>query len=316
MGGIFGSDKEGFSPSFNFDLSAPPTPSEKSVYDQLQVVIECHPKIITQMQAYKGCTEYIRVAVSQPKNEEAKQLCWAQLSPSVEVLKEFYLHAENLAKVFPVLLEALCSPPDVEGAFSSQQALTKQMVDVFDFCIAYDELKMGNPAISNDFSYYRRQMSAMRMSSGGGGDTAKTGITDEMANKMSLFYAFPTPMLNLVKNCIQSDKLKIDKERLQAGLALVANVCYNLVEKRKITNSKLLMFCLRAAVGATILVDSLYEPGIFNPKAGKKSPVSAKYALTILKNFIEPECSTVHLINALKYNTKEADAKYKSTLFE
>jgi len=312
MGAIFGSDKEGFNPSFNFDLSAAPTPAEKSVHDQLQVVIEHHPKIIQQMQAYKGCTEYIRVAVSQPKNEEAKQLCWAQLSPSVEVLKEFYLHAESLAKVFPILLEALCSPPDVEGAFSTQQALTKQMVDVFDFCIAYDELKMGNPAISNDFSYYRRQMSAMRM---GGGGEAKAGITDEMANKMSLFYAFPTPMLNLVKNCIQSDKLKIDKERLQAGLSLVANVCYNLVEKRKITVPKLLMFCLRAAVGATILVDSLYEPGIFNAKA-KKTPISAKYALNILKNFIEPDCSTVHLINALKYNTKETDAKFKASLFE
>lgn len=315
MGAIFGSDKEGFSPSFSFDLSTPPTPGEKTVHEQLQAVIENHPKIITQMQAYKGCTEYIRVAVSQPKNEEAKQLCWAQLSPSVEVLKEFYLHAESLAKVFPILLDALCAPADVEGAFSSQQALTKQMVDVFDFCIAYDELKMGNPAISNDFSYYRRQMSAMRM--GGGGGEAKSGITDEMANKMSLFYAFPTPMLNLVKNCIQSDKLKIDKERLIAGLSLVANVCYNLVEKRKLTDNKLLMFCLRAAVGATILVDSLFEPGIFNPKAGKKTPISAKYALAVLKSYTEADQSSIaHLINALKFNTKEVDAKFKATLFE
>jgi len=309
MGAIFGSEKE-FSPSFTFDLTSTPTPGEKTVYDQVQAVIESHPKIIEQMKAYKGCTEYIQRAISQP-TEENKQICWAQLTPSVEVLKEFYLHAESLAKVFPVLLDALCSPSDVENAFSSQQALTKQMAGVFDFCMAYDELKMSNPAISNDFSYYRRSMSAMRMSSGGMGE-AKTGITDEMANKMSLFYAFPTPMLNLVKNCIQSDKLKIEKERLLAGLALVANVCYNLVEKRKLTNVNLLMFCLRAAVGATILVDSLFDPGLFHKKVGKKPPISAKYALGILKNFIEPDCSTVHLINALKYNTKEADA----SLFE
>jgi len=305
MGALFGSEKE-FSPSFTFDLTSSPTPGEQNVFDQIQSVIDVHPKIIQQMQGYRGCTEYIQRAISQPTDEN-KQTCWSQLVPSVEILKEFYLHAESLAKVFPVLLDALCSSPDVEQSFSSQQALTKQMAGVFDFCMSYDELKMSNPAISNDFSYYRRTMSAMRMSSGSG--ESKNGITDEMANKMSLFYAFPTPMLNLVKNCIQSDKQKIDKERLLVGLALVANVCYNLVEKRKLTNPKLMMFCLRAAVGATILVDSLYEPGLFHPKAGKKTPVSAKYALNILKNFIEPDCSTVNLINALKYNTKEADAK-------
>jgi len=226
------------------------------------------------------------------------------------VLKEFYLHAESLAKVFPILLESLCNNPDSESSFSTQQALTKQLAGVFDFCMAFDELKMSNPAISNDFSYYRRSMSAMRMSSGGGGEH-KAGVSDEMANKMSLFYAFPTPMLNLVKNCIQSDKLKIDKERILAGLSLVANVCYSLVHKKRFTSSKVMMFCLRAAVGATILVDSLFEPGVFHPKA-KKAPISAKYALQVLKGFNDPEYPTINLINALKYNTKEADP----TLFD
>jgi len=247
--------------------NAQPTPGEKVVFDQIHVVVCEHSKIIHQMQSYKGNTELIQKAISQP-TEENKMNCWAKLVPSVEVLKEFYLHAENLAKVFPVLLEALCSDSNVEQSFSSQQALTKQIAGIFDFCMSYDELKMSNPAISNDFSYYRRTMSAMRMS---GGSDNKTGITDEMANKMSLFYAFPTPMLNLVKNCIQSDKLKIDKEKVVFGLSLVANVCYNLVDKRKFNSVQINIFCLRAAVGATILVDSLYEPGIFHPKAGKKS---------------------------------------------
>jgi hypothetical protein len=54
MGAIFSGDKEGFSPSFTFDLSTPPTPGEKNLHEQLQAVIENHPKIITQMQSYKG----------------------------------------------------------------------------------------------------------------------------------------------------------------------------------------------------------------------------------------------------------------------
>lgn len=53
MGAIFGSDKD-FSPNFVFDLTSQPTANEKGVYDQLQVVIDNHTKIIDQMKAYKG----------------------------------------------------------------------------------------------------------------------------------------------------------------------------------------------------------------------------------------------------------------------
>jgi len=308
MGALFGSDSRDGGANFFVDFeNAQPTPGEKNIFDQVQVIVGAHTKIVSQMAGYKGCTELIQKAISQPTDEN-KKICSESLIPSVEVLKEFYLHAEGLAKVFPLLLEALCSPIDAEQAFTTQQALTKQLAGVFDFCMCFDELKMSNPAISNDFSYYRRSMSALRMQ--GGGDN-KTGVTDELANKMSLFYAFPTPMLNLVKNCIQSDKLKIDKERILSGLSLVANVCYSLVGKKKFNSGKILMFCLRAAVGATILVDSLFDPGVFHPKA-KKAPISAKNALFILKNFTDPDYSTTNLINALKYNTKDADP----TLFD
>jgi len=263
-------------------------------------VIEKHPKIIQVMAGYKGCTELIQKAISKPTDENKKE-CWQTLAPSVDLLKDFFLHAEELAKVFPVLLDSLCSGQDVDASFSTKQALTKQLASIFDFAMAYDELKMNNPAISNDFSYYRRSMSGMKMA----GTEIKASITDEMANKMSLFYAFPTPMLNLVKNCIQSDKMKIEKQNMISGLSLVANVCFNLVDKRKF-NPTVLMFCLRAATGSTIIVDSLFEPGIFHPRA-KKAPINAKYTISVLKGFTDS--STLNLINALKYNTKDADPR-------
>jgi len=253
------------------------------------------------MSQYKGCTELIQKAISKPTDENKRE-CWQSLVPSVDLLKDFFLHAEELAKVFPLLLDALCSSPDVDSSFSTKQALTKQLASIFDFAMAYDELKMNNPAISNDFSYYRRTMSGMKMA----GTDIKVGITDEMANKMSLFYAFPTPMLNLVKNCIQSDKIKIEKQNMITGLSLVANVCFNLVDKRKFNNANVLMFCLRAGTGSTIIVDSLVEPGIFHPRA-KKPPISARYTIGVLRGFTD--CSTLNLVNALKYNTKDADPK-------
>jgi len=88
----------------------------------------------------------------------------------------------------------------------------------------------------------------------------------------------------------------------------MANICYNIVEFRRANDSLTLLYCLRAAVGSTILVDSIYDPGIFHPKAGKKAPIMAKYVIVIVRNFHDVEVTS--LINALRYNTKEADAKY------
>jgi hypothetical protein len=300
MGGIFGGEKE-FTPTFFLDFeNAQPTDAEKDVYNQVQLVVEKHPGIMEKMGSYKGCTELIQKAISQPTDEN-KKACWDTLIPTVDTLKEFFLHAEELVKVFPTLLSAVCSG-DPEATFSKHQALTKQLASIFDFAMAYDELKMSNPAISNDFSYYRRTMSAMKMS----GKDIKVSVSDEMANKMSLFYAFPTPMLNVVKNCIQSDKTQTDKNLIINGLSLMSSVCIYLVDKRKFTNPKILMYCLRAATGATIIVDSLYEPGIFHPKA-KKAPISARATITVLKNFTDEP--TINLINALRYNTKDADPR-------
>jgi hypothetical protein len=49
---------------------------------------------------------------------------------------------------------------------------------------------MQNPAIQNDFSYYRRSINK-------GSRKNEAKIKDDMANRMSLFFAYPTPMLKV-----------------------------------------------------------------------------------------------------------------------
>ena len=53
---------------------------------------------------------------------------------------------------------------------------------------------MVNPAIQNDFSYYRRSLSRMKLNNKGG----DIKIKDELANRMSLFFAYPTPMMKVL----------------------------------------------------------------------------------------------------------------------
>ena len=53
---------------------------------------------------------------------------------------------------------------------------------------------MVNPAIQNDFSYYRRTLNRMKISK----KDLNIRIRDELANRMSLFFAYPTPMMKVL----------------------------------------------------------------------------------------------------------------------
>eukprot|EP01128_Nolandella_sp_AFSM9_P006567 TRINITY_DN3414_c0_g1_i1.p1 TRINITY_DN3414_c0_g1~~TRINITY_DN3414_c0_g1_i1.p1 ORF type:complete len:328 (+),score=74.46 TRINITY_DN3414_c0_g1_i1:60-986(+) len=297
LGSVLGGDKD-FVPAFFLDFeNATPKGEEETIFNQVQEVISKHEEILDLMSRYKGCTELIQKAISQP-TEENKDRCWRALLPTAETLKDFYLHSEKLAEVFPLLVNHLCGPEDAVESFGQRQALTKQLASIVDFAMAYDDYKMVNPAISNDFSYYRRSMSGMKLQGG----VTKFPISEELANKMSLFFAFPTPMLNVITTSVAQNK-KTSPMKLVIGMSLLANVCWNLVEFKRFDNTETLMFCLRAAVGFTITVDSIFEPGIFHPKV-KKTPINPKKCVTVLQNFTDAPVS--NLMSALKYNCKEA----------
>lgn len=61
---------------------------------------------------------------------------------------------------------------------------------------------MNNPAIQNDFSYFRRIMSRRGMNNASTIIDYTEGqfISTELANKMSLFYAEATPMLKTLSD--------------------------------------------------------------------------------------------------------------------
>lgn len=92
--------------------------------------------------------------------------------------------------MFPKLLTALFSAGQASTNLEGQQALAKQLADILDFVLRFDDAKMINPAIQNDFSYYRRSLSKQK-------NKVEVKIKDELANRMSLFFAYPTPMLKV-----------------------------------------------------------------------------------------------------------------------
>jgi len=265
------------------------------VYNEVQAVLDRSSLILNELSTYPGCEKFIREAITSP-SPESEEAAWGVVLPAVEQLKKFYDFSGELQDTFPKLLSSLCKD-DPKNSLGNQQALAKQMADVLDFVLRFDDLKMQSPAIQNDFSYYRRSLSRLKMTKG----EKELTIRDELANKMSLFFAYPTPMMNVVNDTtarFMNEHASI-KENVVTGLGLMANICQEMVSTKKFDSENTNMFALRAMVGCIILYDHLSPLGAFH----KKSIVRIKEAIVTLKGFKPSAGNTDGLLNALKFTT-------------
>lgn len=102
--------------------------------------------------------------------------------------------------VVPKILGQLCSGNmSPTQHLETQQALVKQLAEILEFVLKFDEHKMKTPAIQNDFSYYRRTLTRASLSHQ---DSTEKDLVvgNELANRMSLFYAHATPMLRVLSH--------------------------------------------------------------------------------------------------------------------
>jgi len=230
----------------------------------------------------------IQKALSNP-NQENEKNAWDALIPSIEGLKQIYEYSDELMAAAQSLLNSLCKP---NSSLENQQALAKQLCDMFNFVLQFDDKKMINPNVNNDFSYFRRSIAKIKNAG------YKINIPDDKANKMSLFYAYPTPMMNMLSSRIEPGNGS-SKENIVLGLSLFANVCLNMVEKDRFPEKDTNVYCLRAMTSAIILCDHLAENGVFC----RRSPINIKNAVVLLKSK-ENVFETTGLINSLKYTSK------------
>ncbi|TWW65380.1 Protein FAM49A [Takifugu flavidus] len=210
----------------------------------------------------------------------------------------------DLKNALRSLLEALTSPPYAPMQhLEREQALAKQFAEILHFTLSFDELKMTNPAIQNDFSYYRRTISRNRLNNQQ--LEAENEVNNEMANRMSLFYAEATPMLKTLSNATTkfvSENKTLPIEDTTDCLSTMACVCRVMLEtpeyRCRFTNTDTMLFCMRVMVGVIILYDHVHPVGAF----AKTSKIDMKGCIKVLKE--QPSNSVEGLLNALRYTTR------------
>ncbi|KAK5898079.1 hypothetical protein CgunFtcFv8_015527 [Champsocephalus gunnari] len=203
------------------------------------------------------------------------------------------------------LLGALTSETydDPTQHLEREQALAKQFAEILHFTLRFDELKMTNPAIQNDFSYYRRTLSRMRINNVPA--ECENEVNNELANRISLFYADATPMLKALSDGTTkfvSENKNLPIENTTDCLSTMASVCKVMLEtpeyRSRFASEETVSFCLRVMVGVIILYDYVHPVGAF----AKSSKIDMKGCIKVLKD--QPPNSVEGLLNALRYTTK------------
>lgn len=280
----------------DFKNATPGTDEEKMVYENVGNVLSKSAGVLESLGKYEGCEELIKKAIQEP-SPETMDAAWEALLPNIDKLKDYYDFSIELEEVFPTLLSTLCKN-DPHQTISQLQALTKQLAETFDFVLRFDDMKMVNPGIQNDFSFYRRSRNQRRINKA---DVA-SNIQEEVTNRMSLFYAYPTPMMNSLKETIVKFLTKDEmqgrslQQNVVTTLAFIANICQRMVEKKLVDDYD--VFCLRCMTASIILYDNIDPKGAFH----KRSPIFIKKCLVTLRSKVDSapvEC----LLNALRFTT-------------
>lgn len=289
---------------------ARPSQDEKEVYTQVSHVMSFAPGIIKELEAYKGAGSAIREAIQNPSSDEKQKEAWDAIIPLVHQLKRFFEFSHNLEKCLQELLRALTSDDQSPlQHLETKQALAKQFAEILQYTLKFDDLKMNNPAIQNDFSYFRRIMSRRGMNSSNSAIDYNEGqfISTELANKMSLFYAESTPMLKTMSDATTkfvSENRDVETERTSEVLSTMCNICKVMLEnpehiKRFQMGEDTVHFCLRVMVGVIILYDHVHPTGAFC----KGSKIDIKGVIKVLKDQQQGPM-VENLMNALRYTTK------------
>lgn len=285
--------------------NAQPTQMEEETYNIVHEVLQHSKRILLELQLYQGAGNAIREAIAMPHNEELQIRAWDAVIPLVLKLREFYEFSQKLDAIVPRILWELSSGPLTPTEhLKKQQALVKQFAEILDFVLTFDDLKMTNPAIQNDFSYYRRTVNRLRLANQDPSDE-ELEVPNELANRMSLFYAHATPMLKVLSDATTrfvAENKDLPIENTTETLGTMAKVCQRMVENPEFCSrfhkEDTILFVLRVMVGLIILYDHVHPVGAFS----RNAHIDVKGCIKVLKD--QPTNVVEGLLNALKYTTK------------
>lgn len=224
---------------------------------------------------------------------ESETKCFEGLLGAVDDIQMFFNFSKSLEKVFQNLLTFLSngSATEEKQGLSSQQALSKQLAQIFDFALRFDATRMARPNMSNDFSYYRRLLGKFNKHPG-------IKVNHDEASGLCLFIAEHLPMMNSLSKSAARALEYNNNNGVTEVLSGMANSCMTMLKNKRFTQPDTILLCARAMTGSIVLYDLVDVNGVFH----KKSPVFIKSCILTLQREFEPPVGNP-LLNAIRFST-------------
>lgn len=292
MGNLLGGRRaNGF--VIDFDTAALSGSEGKDVQSSFktnQALIDDQERLIQLISDYKGCKELARIAMSTPTREN-EQAAFEGLLTAVESIKQFFDYAMQLNSAAGDLFKSLSVAP-----LSENHALAAQLAKILDFALQFDEMRMMQPNLSNDFSYYRRLLPKFYRHE-------RVTIKDEDASSMAMFTAEHIPMLSQLTKAVNTAQSSLAEKKdqsmaVQHMLASMANSCKQMLQAGTYkSKERTALLSARAMTGSLVLYDLLGPTSAFS----KRSLVATRDCIVVLKTQFPQQFG---LLNAIKYSTK------------
>ncbi|KAJ1943633.1 hypothetical protein GGF37_002559, partial [Kickxella alabastrina] len=98
--------------------------------------------LIQDIRDYQGGGEEIRVAISQP-TEENEEAAWRKICPSAALLLKCFEYAQDIDRIIPTILEELCTQVSDQdlGKTDRNRGLARLLADLMQNAFTFDALK-------------------------------------------------------------------------------------------------------------------------------------------------------------------------------
>jgi len=267
---VFQNDKDknfkNFKPDFD---TARVDEKSKDFYNEVTLNLEKSNEMLKHIREYKTSQDSVRESMKNPTAENQRS-SFEDILRNVDRIKTFYNYCNNeVVKLFQQLrieIERVEEEKVEESEqLKRQEAWAKQLAQLISFVVQWDQLKMRQPQLLNDFSYYKRNLSKQAKAF-----KLNQDEEERSAGLISFWLAESMPMCKTLGESLedpQSKKLLRD----------IGDFCCSLVKHKKfegVSRRENEILCLRCAVGCIVLYDrAAGGPGAFGSKTFKTKPI-------------------------------------------
>lgn len=248
-----------------------------------EILLRCTEQL-SVVKSYTSPKDIIVKALSSPSDLDVQREALQGVSSNVAHIKQFYVLAKDLGPMMKTLLCQINS----EDKLLDCEALARRFAKMAIFALEFDQGKMKNAEIQNDFSFFKRTLAKFSSPSD---EDYGTGIDKETMMSLSLFLPKTSPMLSHVASILKDDQ---DKAACASALASIANVSSEMVKFKRVDDEESVFEYLKLITSAVILYDLVAARGAF--AAGTQ--VKIKQCIQVLV-----DSEKVELVNCIKFLT-------------